>query len=785
MKISVRRLFLLCSLFALFVNIHAAEQLSKKDQAVARKAAMQVISNFMGDAKDQPKVVLDLSLPKDDAGCDRFGYELKGRRLVIKASSGVAACRAFYDFVKSNEAGICSWSANRFSMPRTLKKTRQPVCTSPYRDHEYLNVVTYGYSVPYWDRARWDKELDWMALHGIDMPLMLVGSEGIYFDVFTKDFGIPAEDVHNWEVGPAHLPWMRMGNLAGKMFDGPLDAYWYDQQKALAHHLLQRMKALGMKPVCPAFGGFVPPSFAKYNAGATLTNTGWDWVLERGEYNTRLNPDSEHFVNVGKAFIKRWEEEYGKSYEGMKYYLSDSFNEMEVPDADMLKVYGENIFRSISEGSSNPEAVWVTQGWDFVYGASKWTNGKTPAEKFKALTDAVPDHQVMVLYMSPEYGGYGNKIWETFDNFNNKDWNYTMLPNMGGKNFWTGCLDDYANTFPANLNGSAGKANCTGFGLTMEGIEYNELLYELITDIGWSNPAEHRDVKAWVEHYGRCRYGDYTPLLQHLHATLLDNVYHGYVDHQRFGWQGFGGCERYYDKGNIDYLGDSFFTGMEQLFCRENISLLKKEPLSPALRYDLIEAAAFYASARVEHIAAEIVRLADEGEKPAAAEMLAGLEKVMRHTDRSLTAHPLYNLQVWESKALAAAGNDADRQKQYVRDARSIVSTWHSNHGSEPTANEPVNDYSCRLWAGLIRGYYLPRLKAQLSDIINGTETNLRTIENRFVSTQHGTALPPVLELNAAGAWVEADAFSAETPDALLLDYLQQLVAETKELIKR
>ena len=224
---------------------------------------------------------------------------------------------------------------------------------------------------------------------------------------------------------------------------------------------------------------------------------------------------------------------------------------------------------------------------------------------------------------------------------------------------------------------------------------------------------------------------------------------------------------------------------MEQLFCKENISLLKKEPLSPALRYDLIEAAAFYASARVEHIAAEIVRLADEGEKPAAAEMLAGLEKVMRHTDRALTAHPLYNLHVWESKALAAAGNDADRQKQYVRDARSIVSTWHSNHGSEPTANEPVNDYSCRLWAGLIRGYYLPRLKAQLSDIINGTETNLRTIENRFVSTQHGTALPPVLELNAAGAWVEADAFSADTPDALLLDYLQQLVVETKELIKR
>ncbi len=29
--------------------------------------------------------------------------------------------------------------------------------------------------MPYWDWERWEKEIDWMAVHGINMPLALVG----------------------------------------------------------------------------------------------------------------------------------------------------------------------------------------------------------------------------------------------------------------------------------------------------------------------------------------------------------------------------------------------------------------------------------------------------------------------------------------------------------------------------------------------------------------------------------------------------------------------------------
>lgn len=57
---------------------------------------------------------------------------------------------------------------------------------SPFPRHHYYNVVTYGYTLPYWDWQRWEEEIDWMALHGVDMPLALVANEAITARVWKR-----------------------------------------------------------------------------------------------------------------------------------------------------------------------------------------------------------------------------------------------------------------------------------------------------------------------------------------------------------------------------------------------------------------------------------------------------------------------------------------------------------------------------------------------------------------------------------------------------------------------
>lgn len=658
--------------------------LDKKQQKREEKAAQSVIDRFTG--KTLP-VKVNLSLEKNGQECDTYRYYTRGGQLVIEASSGVAACRGFYDYVKEKQAGIASWSGNRFSRPADVATPGRQV-TSPYRDHQYMNVVTYGYTCPYWDEARWDQEIDWMALHGIDMPLVLIGAEQVYREVFV-DMGLSEQEIDAWEVGPAHLPWFRMGNLSGNSFDGPLGREWNIRQEALCKYVLQRMRALGMKPICPAFGGFVPEAFTQHYPG-TADLTGWNWVPKEHR-NYRLSPGSAAFVEVGRRFIKKWEEKYGPC----RYYLSDSFNEMEIPsDLDLLTQYGDSIYKTIREGSSHPEAVWVTQGWTFVFQQNAW--GK---EKFDALTSHLPDHRFMVLYMSPEYGGYGNKTWETYDSFNHKDWCYTLLPNMGGKNTMTGKLDDYAKHFPETLQGSALKGSLTGYGMTPEGVENNEMLYELITDVGWLEQGTI-DLEKWLPRYAHCRYGHYSEEVQWYFEALHRSVYNYFTDHPRYGWQVGGNLT---GRGSARQSQD-FYDGVRALLSNPDKALMEQQ-MTPLLKADLIEASALYAAGMVEQLNLHIGQAIEEGRTALADTLIDTLDRLMLDLDAVLSLHPLYNLSLWEEKAMKMASDEATRHRNAVN-ARRIVTVWYGDHRYD----EPVQDYSARLWAGLVRDYYRPRL---------------------------------------------------------------------------
>ncbi len=44
----------------------------------------------------------------------------------------------------------------------------------------YQNVCTVSYSMVWWDFKRWEREIDWMALRGINFPLAFNGQELIW-----------------------------------------------------------------------------------------------------------------------------------------------------------------------------------------------------------------------------------------------------------------------------------------------------------------------------------------------------------------------------------------------------------------------------------------------------------------------------------------------------------------------------------------------------------------------------------------------------------------------------
>ena len=136
-----------------------------------------------------------------------------------------------------------------------------------------------------------------MALHGINMPLALVANEAISARVWAK-LELTKDEINQYFVGPAHLPWMRMGNISG--INGPLTDKWHEKQISLQHKILTRMRQLGMKPICPAFAGFVPQAIRRIYPDIKITETTWAGAF----HNWMLSPEEELFSTMGRMLIE-------------------------------------------------------------------------------------------------------------------------------------------------------------------------------------------------------------------------------------------------------------------------------------------------------------------------------------------------------------------------------------------------------------------------------------------------------------------------------------------------
>lgn len=164
-------------------------------------------------------------------------------------------------------------------------------------------MCTASYSTVWWDWKRWETELDWMALRGINMPLAFNGQEAIYRRVFTGHFNLSSAQVDDFFTGPAFLAWNRMGNV--QSWSGPLSEHWHSQQETLQKVILARMRAFGMYPVAPGFGGHVPRAL-----GAILPHAKIDRLTDWNNFGTNysqtffLQPEDPNFAAINKLFIQ-------------------------------------------------------------------------------------------------------------------------------------------------------------------------------------------------------------------------------------------------------------------------------------------------------------------------------------------------------------------------------------------------------------------------------------------------------------------------------------------------
>ncbi|VDI10085.1 alpha-N-acetylglucosaminidase [Mytilus galloprovincialis] len=256
-------------------EFHTLDVLYSRVPADAQQRTVTaLIQRVVGSRASQFKAIVNPALAPNRI--DTFHLVNENGTVTIGGSTGVAVAMGLYYYLTNYCNCQITWAGQQLDIPKELPKLPKAGVTVSANDRfrYYQNVCTVSYSFVWYKWEDWEKQLDWMALHGLNLPLAFTGQEAIYQRVYMK-MGMTMKDMQTHFGGPAFQAWSRMGNMRG--WGGPITQTWLNDQLILQHKILDRMRALGMIPVLPGFAGHVPEALSRIHPKANISQLG-DWA---------------------------------------------------------------------------------------------------------------------------------------------------------------------------------------------------------------------------------------------------------------------------------------------------------------------------------------------------------------------------------------------------------------------------------------------------------------------------------------------------------------------------
>ena len=632
----------------------------------------------------------------------------KNNPIIIRGNSWVNIAVGINWYLKHHAGIHITWNNMSPKLPNVLPAVKQKERHETDLKLRYdFNYCTFSYTMAFWDWNRWQKEIDWMALHGINMPLAAVGTECVWRNMLLK-LGYSEEEVGKFIAGPAFLAWWEMNNLEG--WGGPLPQNWYKQQETLQKKILARMKEMGMKPVLPGYCGMVPHD-AKQKLGLNVTDAG-RWNSYQRPAN--LSPTDSRFAEIADLYYKELTRLYGKS----DYYSMDPFHESGNDAAVDYGKAGEALMSAMKR--ANPHAIWVVQGWN-----------ENPRPQMIANLK-VGDLLVLDLFSESRQNfkdfctgentsGTGKKDFSTSKKegiYGKHQWLFCLLENFGGNVGLHGRMDQLLNNFylatgkkdtPKQENSSllTLHSSLKGWGFTMEGSENNPVMFELMSELPWR--AEKITKEDWIREYCYARYGVHDATIEKAWILLAQSIYN---------------CP----KGNIQQGTH------ESIFCaRPSLNSYQVSTWSLMSNYydpeDTRQAAILLTSVaekyrgnnNFEYDLVDICRqaLADQGRKQYLKTMADYKSfsrqefkkdsdrflKMILLQDKLLGTRQEFRLGHWIEEA-RNLGKTAEEKDLYEWNARVQITTWGNRICAD---NGGLHDYGHKEWQGLLKDFYYLR----------------------------------------------------------------------------
>ncbi|WP_300811691.1 alpha-N-acetylglucosaminidase [uncultured Bacteroides sp.] len=635
-----------------------------------------------------------IELKKGDK--DFFELGQKGAKVLVRGNSYVSIATGINWYLKYYAGIHLSWNGMQAKLPDVLPPVKEPLRKETGLGLRYdFNYCTYSYTMAFWDWDRWEKEIDWMALHGINLPLAAVGQECIWRNMLLK-LGYTPDEVNRFIAGPAFLAWWAMNNLEG--WGGPNPDSWYARQEALQKKILKRMKEYGIRPVFPGYSGMVPHD-ADTKLGLNIAKPElWNGFVRPAF----LQPTDARYSEIASLYYAEQKKLFGTA----DFYSMDPFHEAGNAEGVDFDAAGKAIMGEMKK--VNPKAVWVVQGW---------TENPRP-DMIRNLANG--DLLILDLFSEcrPMWGI--PSIWKREKGYGHHDWVFCMLENFGGNVGLHGRMDQLLNNFYLTKTHPLA-AHLKGIGLTMEGSENNPVMFELMCELPWR--PEKFTKEEWLKDYLFARYGVRDPKIEQAWTILANSIYNC-----PFG-------------NNQQGPHESIFCGRPTLNNFQVSSWSKMANYyDPTLTAEaaalMVEVADKYrGNNNFEYDLVDIVRqaLADEGrivynrtvadfksfDKRSFARDSQRFLALLLQQDRLLGTRSEFRVGRWIEQA-RRAGTTPQEQDLYEWNARVQITTW----GNRTCADDGgLRDYAHKEWNGILRDFYYKRWEAYwktLQDQLDG-----------------------------------------------------------------
>lgn len=665
-----------------FMTLHATE--TTNPQAVTK-----LLNRIGGDGtSDRFVTIVNNALSTD--GKDIFVITAQDGKPCIKGNSIIAVTTGINWYLNHYAHVNLTWN----QLTTDLSKVTLPVptgeethkCSVDYR--YYLNYCTFSYSMSTWTWDRWQKEIDWMALHGINIPLQIVGLDVVWYRLLTEKYKYSAEEANAFIAGPCFQAWWGMNNLEG--WGGPNPAWWYERQKTLSKNICDRMRELGMQPVLPGFCGMVPSNFTEKTKNPANNQGGWCGF-------TRpyiLDPSSETFTTMAANYYAVLKEVMGTS----TYYSMDPFHEgANTSGIDVPSAYTA-IYNAMKAANDDIEEKWVIQFW-------QWSG-----DQYNVL-DKVNVGDLIVLDLFSDAHTH-------FGDYKGHDAVYCMLHNFGGRTGFYGRLNGIINGF---FNSKANHSNIKGIGATPEAIETVPVVYDALFELPWyaSKPAPQQ----WLADYTYSRYGQENSNAKEA-WELLRNSSLNCTSGLQGPMEGVVCARPSLNVGSVSSWGGTAIFYDPQEVARAAYMLQKSGLTGENYSYDLTDLSrqaltdyAYYLLKAINDANSAKNTTLFEARRDAFLQLILDLDELL-NTNKD------FILGRWTQLARGIADEvsgttDADKNWLELNNARTLITTW----GDRNQANGGgLRDYSYRMWGGMMKDYYYPRWKYFFDNNLNGTD---------------------------------------------------------------